>query len=354
MEQPPPIGNAAAAHDFDPARTQRIIAALGLNADENLTRQLRAGLPGGDMEALVDACLARLARNPDFSSIGLGDFGTAFRQGWVDYLQRFGLGFDTPAHFSGHMAFFAACARAGISLGLLHLQHSLILQAVVELLATNEKSAPNFQALVVYVLKLGALDAYLAIEGHREASIGMLQKALAESEEEMARLHHRASTDELTGLASFSSLMDKLDQQIAEAERQKQPLCVMMADLDFFKKVNDTYGHMVGDMVLRHTAERIRAAVRDFDIVGRFGGEEFTVVLKNTDAGLSKAIAERIREEIAATPMHIKGMNIRITISLGGAMMKRGETRETLLNRADAALYEAKQTGRNRVVFAAS
>jgi diguanylate cyclase (GGDEF)-like protein len=354
LEQHTSIGNAAAAYDFDPARAQRIIATLDLNADENLTRQLRAGLPGGNMEALVDACLAKLARNPDFASIGRGGFGAAFRQGWVDYLQCFGLGFDTPAHFSGRMAFSAACARTGIPLGLLHLQHDLILQSVIELLAASGKPVQNLQSLAVYVLKLGALDAYLATEGYREARIDTLQEALTESHEEMSRLHHRASTDQLTGLTSFSSLMEKLDRQITEAEERKQPLCVMMADLDFFKKVNDTYGHMIGDMVLRHTAERIRAAVRDFDIVGRFGGEEFTVVLKNTDAGLAKAIAERIREEIAATPMHIKGMNIRITISLGGAMMKRGETREALLNRADTALYEAKRTGRNRVVFAAS
>ena len=92
--------------------------------------------------------------------------------------------------------------------------------------------------------------------------------------------------------------------------------------------------------------------VRDFDIVGRFGGEEFTIVLKNTDTGMAKVIAERIREEISTTSMHVKGVNINITISLGGAMLKHGETREALLGRADAALYEAKRTGRNRVVFA--
>lgn len=342
-----------AAYDFDQTRVRQVIAALGLNADEHLTRQLRAGLAGVSVEALVDACLSKLAHHLDFSSIERNDFGVAFRQGWIDYLQYFGLGFDTSTYFVERMAFSSACARAGISLGLLHLQHSLVLQSVIELLAASEKPAQDLQLLTVHVLKLGALDAYLATEGHREARIDTLQQALAESHEEVSRLHHKASTDQLTGLTNFSSLMEKLEQQIRKAEERKQPLCVLMADLDFFKKVNDTYGHMAGDMVLRHTAERIQAAVRDFDIVGRFGGEEFTIVLKNTDIGLAKVIAERIRNEIAATPMHIKGINIAITISLGGAMMKPGETREALLDRADAALYEAKQTGRNRVVFAA-
>lgn len=340
-----------AAHDFDAARAQQVIAALDLNADEYLTRKLRSGLAGGYVEALVDACLSKLAHHPDLASIG-DDASAAFRQGWINYLQSFGLSFNTPAYFAGRRAFSAACAGAGISLGLLHLQHSLILQSVIELLAAREKSARDLQLLAVYVLKLGALDTYLATEGHREARIDALQKALTESHDEMSRLHHKASTDQLTGLTSFSNLMEKLEQQIRAAEERRQPLCVLMADLDFFKKVNDTYGHMVGDMVLRHTAERMRAAVRDFDIVGRFGGEEFTVVLKNTDINLGKVIAERIRDEIGATPMHIKGMNINITISLGGAMMRQGETKEALLDRADSALYEAKQTGRNRVVFA--
>lgn len=353
MEDHSPTSNVA-AYDFDPTRVRQVIAALGLNADECLTRQLRTGLAGGQAEVLVDACLSRLAHHPDLSSIGYDDFGVVFRQGWIDYLQCFGLGFDTPTYFAKSMAFSAACARAGISLSLLHLQHNLILQSVIELLAASEKPTQDLQLLTVRVLKLGALDAYLASEGYYKTRIDTLQQALAESHEEVSRLHHKASTDQLTGLTNFSSLMEKLEQQIRKAEERKQPLCVLMADLDFFKKVNDSYGHMAGDMVLRHTAERIQAAVRDFDIVGRFGGEEFTIILKNTDIGLAKVIAERIRNEIAAAPMHIKGTNISITISLGGAMMKQGETREALLDRADAALYEAKQTGRNRVVFAAT
>lgn len=353
MEDHSSLRNTA-AHDFDATRARQVIVALDLNADEYLTRKLRSGLAGGYVEALVDACLSRLAHHPDFMSIGQDDVGAAFRQGWIDYLQSFGLSFNTSAYFAGRKAFSAACADADISLGLLHLQHSLILQSVIEFLAASEKSAQDLQLLAVYVLKLGALDAYLATEGHREARIDTLQKALAEFHEEVSRLHHKASTDQLTGLTSFSSLMEKLEQRVRKAEERRQPLCVLMADLDLFKKVNDTYGHMVGDMVLQYTAERIQAAVRDFDIVGRFGGEEFTVVLDNTDISLGRVIAERIRNEIGSTPMHIKGMNINITISLGGAMMRQGETKEVLLDRADMALYEAKQTGRNRVVFAAT
>jgi hypothetical protein len=92
-------------------------------------------------------------------------------------------------------------------------------------------------------------------------------------------------------------------------------------------RVNDTHGHLVGDSVLIHTAERIKSAVRDFDMVGRFGGEEFTVILTYADMALARVIAERIRQDVAGTPFHAKGHIIEVTISLGVAMLRPGETR---------------------------
>jgi two-component system, cell cycle response regulator len=111
-------------------------------------------------------------------------------------------------------------------------------------------------------------------------------------------------------------------------------------------RVNDTHGHLVGDSVLIHTAERIKSAVRDFDMVGRFGGEEFTVILTYADMALARVIAERIRQDVAGTPFHAKGHIIEVTISLGVAMLRPGETRESILERAGVAMYEAKKAGR--------
>jgi two-component system, cell cycle response regulator len=127
---------------------------------------------------------------------------------------------------------------------------------------------------------------------------------------------------------------------------------VIMIDLDFFKKINDTHGHVIGDFVLRHVASRIQAAVRDFDKVGRFGGEEFVIIMTNADLDLAKVIAERVRKGVMDTPLHLKELTIQITISLGVAMLKEGERKEALLERADTAMYEAKRGGRNRVVIA--
>lgn len=220
----------------------------------------------------MDACLARLAHEPDFSRLINGDFSAAFRQVGVDYLHSLGEDFNAPGRFAARMAFSAACAHAGVPLGLAHLQHSLIQQAVLEQLAVGGCPAQTMPSLTTYVMMRGALEIYLMTEGYRTVEIDVLQKALDESREEIFRLRRRASTDQLTGLVNCTSLMEELEKQIQMAAKRNHPLCVMMADLDFFKRVNDRHGHLVGDMVLRHVAERIQAAVRDFDTVGRFGG----------------------------------------------------------------------------------
>jgi diguanylate cyclase (GGDEF)-like protein len=108
----------------------------------------------------------------------------------------------------------------------------------------------------------------------------------------------------------------------------------------------------VGDFVLRHVAGRIKAAVRDFDMVGRFGGEEFVIIMTDTTLHVAQTIAERVRQVVMDTPLHLKELSIEITISLGVAMLLEGERKEALLERADAAMYEAKKEGRNRVKIA--
>lgn len=343
-----------AALEFDCARIQATISLLGLGAEHGkCAERLRSELIDGKAEALVNSCLDALARNQDFSLVE-GNIGAeSFKQSWIDHLRGFGQNFDTPRYFEDRLGVAAACARAKIPLGILQLQHCLTQQVLVDSLSVQCRDDPKTAwPLVECILKLTALDLYLTVEGYRLPEVGELQKALDKLREEASRLHQKAATDQLTGVLSYSSLMETLEQQVGKAKQKDSPLCVMMADLDFFKKVNDTYGHLVGDLVLRHTAERIQAAVRDFDMVGRFGGEEFVIILKNTDLPLARIIAERIRVEVSDTPFHAKEFNIRITISLGVAMLRKNEHMETLLERADAAMYEAKKNGRNRVAVA--
>jgi diguanylate cyclase (GGDEF)-like protein len=140
--------------------------------------------------------------------------------------------------------------------------------------------------------------------------------------------------------------------QLATARRFRQPLSALMLDVDHFKSVNDRFGHAVGDQVLRALADRCRTALRSIDILGRYGGEEFAILLPGTPQHpAASVLAERIRGRICESPVHTDAGNIPITVSVGVAgMLDESHDLGELLKRADQSLYLAKQQGRNRVV----
>lgn len=158
-----------------------------------------------------------------------------------------------------------------------------------------------------------------------------------------------ATLDALTNLNNRRQFEVRLKQEIAITKRQKNPLCAMMIDIDFFKKVNDTYGHASGDAVLRTVASIIKEHLRESDIPSRYGGEEFAVLLPYTHIEEAKIVGERLRKAVEETPIPIDKKNINVTISMGLAEFSPQETGEDLFKRADSALYEAKEGGRNRV-----
>jgi diguanylate cyclase (GGDEF)-like protein len=159
-------------------------------------------------------------------------------------------------------------------------------------------------------------------------------------------------SDMLTGTYNRRRLVELGEQEIARAERYEQPLCLAMLDLDHFKGINDTHGHAVGDAALRHAAEAIKGRVRSYDHVGRYGGEEFVIVAPNTNLEGARRLAEAVREAVAKTQLSANGKMVPITVSIGVAQWLADESLDEILRRADAALYRAKETGRNRVVHA--
>jgi diguanylate cyclase (GGDEF)-like protein len=168
-----------------------------------------------------------------------------------------------------------------------------------------------------------------------------------------ALLYERALTqtlkDPLTGVNNRASMDEYLKHQVLVTERHKSPLSLIIADIDLFKSVNDTFGHVVGDVVLRSTADAIVNCTRDSDVVFRYGGEEFVVILTNTQGIGADFLAERIRQSIAALEIDALARTTQITVSAGVAQFKSGDTATSLLARADAQLYKAKNLGRNRV-----
>lgn len=158
-----------------------------------------------------------------------------------------------------------------------------------------------------------------------------------------------ATLDALTNLNNRRQFETRLGQEISITKRQNNPLCAMMIDIDFFKKVNDTYGHAAGDEVLRTVASIIKEQLREADIPARYGGEEFAVLLPFTKIDEAQIVGERLRKAVEAHHVNIDGLEIAVTISMGLAEYNREETGEELFERADKALYEAKKNGRNQV-----
>jgi two-component system, cell cycle response regulator len=162
-----------------------------------------------------------------------------------------------------------------------------------------------------------------------------------------------AITDALTGLHNRRYMESHLSTLVEQAASRTKPLTVLVLDIDYFKSVNDTHGHQAGDEVLREFSQRLKKSIRGIDLACRYGGEEFVVVMPETDMAVATMVAERLRRRIASEPFPIEeGMNcVEITISVGlAAKTSDADTAANLLKRADQALYRAKRDGRNRVV----
>ncbi|ORC37919.1 hypothetical protein B4O97_02670 [Marispirochaeta aestuarii] len=163
-----------------------------------------------------------------------------------------------------------------------------------------------------------------------------------------ALLQQLAITDGLTGLYNHSHCMDRLQHEAANARRYDNPLTVAMLDLDYFKELNDTHGHPFGDTVLVDVAEIIRSGIREGDVPGRYGGEEFILILPNTSLEGGLVIAERIRSKIESHTWGKQG--VKVTISGGLNSLQNGESTSQLVQVADDNLYRAKEAGRNRIM----
>ena len=178
-----------------------------------------------------------------------------------------------------------------------------------------------------------------------------LEDRLVEAREEM---RFKATHDGLTSLWNRGMILDLLGRELSRSRREHLSTVILLCDLDHFKQVNDTHGHLAGDDVLRETARRLLSSVRSYDFVGRYGGEEFLVVLNNCDPAHGLARAEEIRKAIAQHPVQTSCGPVPITMSLGALFSRDWGFRpeEELLHEADTALYAAKEAGRNCVKIA--
>lgn len=183
------------------------------------------------------------------------------------------------------------------------------------------------------------------------ARLGDSRKRLAATLNQVRRL---ISHDELTRTLNRRSLVERLGEEIGRSERSGAPFSVALMDLDHFKSINDSHGHAVGDDVLRGFAEAVHGAMRTTDVFGRYGGEEFLLILTGSTAAAAADASERIRAAVVAKEWGVIAPGLNVTVSVGIAAFRKGDSIEQVVKRADTALYQAKHAGRNRIVTSES
>ncbi|ABA71794.1 MULTISPECIES: diguanylate cyclase [Pseudomonas] len=207
---------------------------------------------------------------------------------------------------------------------------------------------------------LGTMDQHQKQRDAREQEVAGRLKSLAERvahmeqealgyREHLEEQRQKALIDPLTGLPNRAAWTERLEHEIAQWQQHGNTLSLAMLDLDHFKRINDNYGHLAGDKVLKIIATVLRKRMRGNDFIARFGGEEFVLLLPATPPAVGAKLLENLRASIEACPFHFKGERVTITISMGLAAFRPGEHSDLVLKRADQALYRAKNAGRNRV-----
>jgi diguanylate cyclase len=210
---------------------------------------------------------------------------------------------------------------------------------------------------------VGAMDSHRDAEQARQAALqqqlDLLGARVREMEEGAARVEQRvaeqrqmALRDPLTQLPNRLAYDERMQQEFERWQRYQRPLAVAICDADNFKSVNDSYGHLAGDKVLRILAATLRNRLRKTDFVARYGGEEFVVVMPETDGDQALLALEALRQAVAECPFHFREEPVSITLSIGIASFRAGDLPDAVFERADAALYRAKQAGRNRCLLA--
>ena len=210
--------------------------------------------------------------------------------------------------------------------------------------------ARMLSSLAVTLQKYLKLDQIYLVETYYQATMSRLEASLKELQQIRQYLEEHSRIDELTQVYNRNYLQEVMQAELQRSRRFRHAFTVLFLDLDYFKGVNDQYGHACGDFVLKRSAALVRSAIRPSDILGRYGGEEFAVGLVECDESSAVRIAERIREAIAKAVLLYEGHGISITVSIGLSVLRPDvEKIETLMAQADQALYHAKSEGRNRV-----
>ena len=274
-----------------------------------------------------------------------------FKKTQSEYLLNLGLNFDTEEYFEYRLKIGVMHAVVGLPLSTYQCAYGNLVQYIIAAIPESiQQNISDNQALTHFIIKIISLDMSLAIETYHASFMNELEDEVKTAHSREVKLQSQAETDSLTGLYNRKYVFSYLSKAIANAHQYATNLCLLMLDIDHFKKVNDSYGHPAGDEVLKQVATEISKTLRDHDIVGRYGGEEFIAGLIDITPEKAFEVAERIRCRIAEIVTTINEQRIQVTVSIGIHKLNAGDDLKSMIQNSDAALYMAKNAGRNCVI----
>lgn len=333
---------------LDPGRRGERLALMGLGeAEYRLALLLHDAVIRPHHVDIIDNFYRLMAQNREFIEI-IQRSSSIDRQKKLmrDYLGSLGLNYTTAEYFNSRLRIGLAHSHAGVSLSLYISAYRILHQLILDAIPADSSKR---EVLMAFVLKIIHLDMSLAIDAYHLDEVGRLQSNLQRVSHSYDVLKQRQDRDSLTGVYSRDALLEFLAQDMERFTQAGGKFCLVMVDIDHFKHVNDSFGHLIGDAVLHDLASRMQSQLRSGDIVGRYGGEEFILLFHDIELDNAREICERIRRFIAASPVSTHQISVDVTVSMGLTEPVPGDSTESLIARADKALYVAKNSGRNRL-----
>ena len=313
---------------------------------EQLAQILHRDVIQPHLDEIVECFYKQLLQNDKFKALVDNGFNIdKLKASQTRYLLSFGVDINSDSYYQERLKIGLSHAKHNICSSLFLSAQCLLQQLLIARIPRNH---PDERDLINLVLQIFTLDYCIAAESFHHTALKSMERSLDSLGQERLALKRVANMDNLTNMMRREAFIELLDKTLAPEQNSGQ-IYILMADMDHFERINETYGHIIGDHVLKGVASRIKAALRKEVQVGRYGGERFSMLVKTKKLSLAIKIAERIRKRIEQEPIKAGMKQIPVTISFGVASACKNDDSEALLKRADEALRLAKHSGRNRV-----
>jgi diguanylate cyclase (GGDEF)-like protein len=327
-------------------------AFLGLSGADDANLAVLRDVLRDEIEAIMDEFYAHVKQFKEPSAF----FADAkilarLRQAQENSLRELGQGATERPYFEKRLRIGLAHERIGLAQKWYLGGYATLFEAIGRRLLERCDGQPETVfSLLATLHKAFLQDTILAVETYHKAATGRLEHVLNELNETQKHLQALSRLDELTGISSRKHVLDSLKTEVYRSRRFSHPLAVLLFDVDHFKRINDTYGHVYGDYTLRRLVNVVREVIRPVDLFGRYGGEEFILGLVECELEPAELSAERLRSAVEQARFDHDGHRTNVTVSVGIAMLQAEDASLTdVIKRADKALYRAKASGRNQV-----